>query len=235
MFAPSGGSSWTEIDELVLAQHPRQLRLLGHVVARGEQLALADDQRRGRRAAPRRPPPGWPRSARASCRSSRRSAPRRAGAPAPRTRRSTRASRAGRSRVSRRGSRGRRWAARRATSPSDCISASAFSAAAGPALWFAPIAATLERGEPLGGGARRHAAERLTVGVEGHQRDDRQLRDRAHRLDRGDELVEVVERLEHEQVDAAAFQHLGLLGDERRCLGRIEVLRPRPAGRSSRR
>ena len=64
----------------------------------------------------------------------------------------------------------------------------------------------VELREPLGRLARRHAGERLGALVEGHQRDDRQARDAAHRLDRVDELVEVVERLDHEEVGAAALE-----------------------------
>ncbi len=50
--------------------------------------------------------------------------------------------------------------------------------------------------------------------VEGQQRDDREPDTLAHRRDRVDELVEVVERLEHEQVGAAALEHRRLLGEE---------------------
>ena len=64
----------------------------------------------------------------------------------------------------------------------------------------------VELGEPLGRLARGHAGERLGALVEGHQRDDRQARDAAHRLDRVDELLEVVERLDHEEVGAAALE-----------------------------
>ena len=71
--------------------------------------------------------------------------------------------------------------------------------------------------EPLGGLLGGDATECLAVRVEGHQRDDRQARRRAHRLDRGDELLEVEERLEHQQVDAAALQHLRLLAERSLC------------------
>ena len=74
----------------------------------------------------------------------------------------------------------------------------------------------------------------LGVVVEGEQRDDRERRDAAHGLDRDDELVEVEERLDHEQVDAAALEHRRLLRIERPVLGRIEDLelaeRPDRAG-----
>ena len=93
----------------------------------------------------------------------------------------------------------------------------------------------LEPVEPRRRVARAHPAERLAVGVEGHQRDERQLRDAAHRLDRGDELVEVVERLEQDQVDAAALEDPRLLGHERPRLARVELLELAQAGRSRRR
>ena len=62
---------------------------------------------------------------------------------------------------------------------------------------------------------RRHARERLPVLVEGQQGDDRQRRDRADGVDRRLELVEVVERLDEEQVDAARREQFRLLGKER--------------------
>ena len=68
-----------------------------------------------------------------------------------------------------------------------------------------------ERGRRL---LRRDAAERLRVLVEGEQADDRQRGARAHRPDRRDELVELVEGLDHEEVDATAFEQLCLLGED---------------------
>ena len=62
---------------------------------------------------------------------------------------------------------------------------------------------------------RRNAAERLRVLVERQQADDRQRGDRAHRPDRREQLVQLVERLDHEEVDAAALQDPGLLGEDR--------------------
>ena len=53
------------------------------------------------------------------------------------------------------------------------------------------------------------------------------------RRDRVDELVEVEERLEHEQVDAAALEQRGLLGEE--LAGAPRSSPPRRAGRSRRR
>jgi hypothetical protein len=69
-------------------------------------------------------------------------------------------------------------------------------------------------GQTLRGLRGRHACERLRVLVEGHQGHDRQAGDAPNRLDGVDELLEVVERLDHEQVGAAALQHAGLLGEE---------------------
>ena len=124
----------------------------------------------------------------------------------------------------RRGSRGRRSGARRATSPSRCIAASAFSAAAGPALWFAPAAATSSSASRSAAVSAETPPSVWPSRVEGHQRDDRERRDAADGLDRGDELVEVEERLEHEQVDAAALEDLRLLAEELALLGRVEPL-----------
>ena len=59
-----------------------------------------------------------------------------------------------------------------------------------------------------------HAGERLGRLVEGHQRDDRQARHAAHGLDRIDELLEVVEGLDHEEVGAAALEDRRLLGEQ---------------------
>ncbi len=72
----------------------------------------------------------------------------------------------------------------------------------------------IEIGQPLGRLARGHACEGFGALVEGHQRDDRKARDGAGALDRVHQLVEVVERLDHEQVRSSALEHLGLLGEE---------------------
>ncbi len=82
--------------------------------------------------------------------------------------------------------------------------------------------------EPLGRLARRHARERLGAFVEGHQRDDRQARDAPHRLDRVDELLEVVERLDHEEVGAAALEDARLLAEELAAHPRGRRLADRP-------
>ena len=82
----------------------------------------------------------------------------------------------------------------------------------------------VEPGKPRGGLLRADTSGDLGLVVEGEQRDDRQRRDRACRLDRDHELVEVEERLDHEEVDAAAFEHARLLGVERSVLGRVEHL-----------
>ena len=66
----------------------------------------------------------------------------------------------------------------------------------------------------VGGVASANAGEGLRVVLEREQRDDRQARDGANGLDRDHQLVEVEERLEHEQVGAAPFQDRRLLGEE---------------------
>ena len=71
----------------------------------------------------------------------------------------------------------------------------------------------VELAEALGRRRGLHSAERLRVLVEGHQRDDRQRRHAAHGPDCELELVQVVERLDHEQVDAASGEHGRLLGE----------------------
>src|SRR5205809_953919 len=63
----------------------------------------------------------------------------------------------------------------------------------------------------------RHAAECLRLLVERHQRNDGEARDAANRLDRGLELVEVVERLDHEEVGAASLEDRRLLGEQLRA------------------
>src|SRR5205809_977328 len=55
-----------------------------------------------------------------------------------------------------------------------------------------------------------HACERLAPGVEGEERDDGQRRDRADCTDGRLQLVEVVERLDHEEVDPASLENLRL-------------------------
>jgi len=72
----------------------------------------------------------------------------------------------------------------------------------------------VEHGEPVRRLASGDPAERLAVLVEGQERDDRQARDALDGLDRGHELGEVVERLDHEQVCAAPFEDPRLLGEQ---------------------
>ena len=81
-----------------------------------------------------------------------------------------------------------------------------------------------ERDEPLRSRGRIDPARDLRLVVERQEGDDRQRRHGAHRLDRDDELVEVEERLDHEQVDAAALEHARLRGVEGAVLGRVEDL-----------
>ena len=101
---------------------------------------------------------------------------------------------------------------------------SASSAACGPAPWFVPIAATSSRASRSAAAAASIPPASLGVVVEGEERDDRERRDAADGLDRRDELVEVEERLDHEQVDAAALEHARLLGVERAVLAGVEDL-----------
>ena len=88
------------------------------------------------------------------------------------------------------------------------------SAAWRPTPWFAPIAATSTLARACGRLLGGDASERLRVLVEGQERDDRQRRDAAHRADRREQLVELVERLDHEEVDAATLEELRLLGED---------------------
>ena len=98
------------------------------------------------------------------------------------------------------------------------------SATVGPAPWFVPIAATSSAASRLRDGRRADAARDLGLVVERQQRDDRKRGDAAHRLDRDDELLEVEERLDHEQVDAASLEHLRLRRVLRTVLGGVEHL-----------
>ena len=82
----------------------------------------------------------------------------------------------------------------------------------------------VEPGKPLGGLGRTHAAGGIAVLVEGHQGDDRQRGLGAHGLDGGHQLVEVEERLDHEEVDAATLEYLRLLRVERRVVRDVEGL-----------
>ena len=71
---------------------------------------------------------------------------------------------------------------------------------------------------------RADAARRLGVLVEREQRHDRKRRDTPDGFHSGCELVEVEERLEHEEVDAAAFEDVRLLRVERPVVGSVEHL-----------
>ena len=93
------------------------------------------------------------------------------------------------------------------------ISLSAARAAWIPAPWLAPIAAT-PRAWRRSAASLPEAGERLRACVEGEHRQDGERRDAPHRFDRGHELVELEEGLDREEVDAAALEHLGLLGEE---------------------
>ncbi len=70
---------------------------------------------------------------------------------------------------------------------------------------------------------RRDAGQRHGVAVEAHQRDDRQARDRANRLDRELQLGQVVERLEQHEVGAAALQDPRLLRERLAAVGAVRA------------
>ena len=70
-------------------------------------------------------------------------------------------------------------------------------------------AASSSRREPLG----RRAVQRVAVLLGRHLRDDRQVGHAAHGVDRRADLVQVAERLEDEQVDAAFDERLRLLAE----------------------
>jgi hypothetical protein len=61
---------------------------------------------------------------------------------------------------------------------------------------------------------RRHPGERLRILVERQLRDDRKRRHVLHRRDRRLELVELEERLDHEEVDSAALEQPRLLEED---------------------
>ena len=104
------------------------------------------------------------------------------------------------------------------------IAASAVSAACGPAPWLFPIAATSSCASRAAASAARippdvsASSSKVSSATIGR---DETPRDGVHG---GHELVEVEERLEHEEVDAAALENVCLLGVERPVLGRVEHL-----------
>ena len=93
-----------------------------------------------------------------------------------------------------------------------------------PGAVIRPDRRDVERREPAGRGLGADAARDLRVVVERQERDDREGGDAAHRLDGDDQLLEVEERLDHEEVDAAPLEHLRLRRVERAVLGRVEHL-----------
>ena len=108
--------------------------------------------------------------------------------------------------------------------PVSRIPRSARRATVGPAPWFVPIAATSSPASrwaaasapiPPVTSASSSKVRSATIGSDGHG---------AHGLDRDDELVEVEERLDHEEVDAPSFEDPGLRGVERPVLGCVEDL-----------
>src|SRR5688500_16613431 len=79
----------------------------------------------------------------------------------------------------------------------------------------------------VAGLAGARAGEGLRFVLEREQRDDRQARDAADGFDRDHELVEVEERLEHEQVCPASLQNRRLLGEEPGSLFEVRVVAER--------
>ena len=69
----------------------------------------------------------------------------------------------------------------------------------------------------------RDPAERLRVFVEGEHGHDRQARDTLDGLDRGGQLVQVEEGLDHEEVDTAAVEERRLLAEDGPTLGLVEA------------
>ncbi len=82
----------------------------------------------------------------------------------------------------------------------------------------------VELPEPRAGVPRRDPCQCHGVAVEAHQRDDGQGRDGPHRVDGELQLEQVVERLEHHDVDAAPFEDARLVGERRavRVAGRSD-------------
>ena len=181
---PSGGSSWIETTNSSVLQQPLQLGLALLRVVHDRQSPLVDGERTRRRpvrvdrGADRRDLRG--RRAAAAADQARAEPARLRGELGEVLRRRVRVDDC----AARRGSRGRRSAAPRGRARRAASPASAASALAGPAPWFAPDRRDAELREPRAGLSRGHAAERLRLLVERHQRDDRQARDAAHRLDR---------------------------------------------------
>ena len=224
LLAPRGGSSWTETTNSLVAQHPREPGLLADRLRRDQELSLADDE------GERRLPALVDRAADGRDLRGRRAA---AAADQP----GAEAARLGRELAE---------VLRRRVREDDARAREAGEADVGKrsehetvALHFRervqrrrrtrtvvrPDRREPELAEAVGRVRCRDAAERLPVGVERHQRDERQARHTAHGLDRDEELLQVVERLQHQQVDAAALQHPGLLDEQRGRLGGVEQLR----------
>ena len=76
-----------------------------------------------------------------------------------------------------------------------------------------------ELGEPVDRFPGGQAGKRLGAGVEGQHCEDRQGGDAADGFDRRLELLELEERLDREEVDSAAFEHGGLLGEDLDAFG----------------
>ena len=88
---------------------------------------------------------------------------------------------------------------------------------AGPTAQLTPMIVAPRRLELRREPLRRRAVERVAVLLGRHLRDDRQIRHAAHRVDRRADLVQIAERLEDEQIDAAVGERLRLLAEVRRA------------------
>ena len=179
---PSGGSSWTETTNSPVASS--RASSVGSSCARRRDGGLAPRARvrrlwRGAVLVDRLR--GSPRSARASCRSSRRSGARRAHA--------RRAANSPKYSGVACGNESRApvivasptFGSAASAAPSPDISASAVSAAAGPRPWFAPKAATSSARSRSAASRAVTPADRDGVAVEAHQRDDRERGDASAR------------------------------------------------------
>ena len=87
------------------------------------------------------------------------------------------------------------------------------SIAAGPTLQFSPTTSAPQRSSSGTNASGARAVAGVAVFLGRHLRDDRQVADRAHAANRGADLVDVAEGLEHEEIDAAFDERARLLGE----------------------
>ena len=107
--------------------------------------------------------------------------------------------------------------------PLPFISLSAARAAWMPAPWFAPIAATPSSRRRSAARAAETPGERLRACVEREHGEHGERGDTADRFDRRFELVQLEEGLDGEEVDAAAFEDGGLLGEDLAALVGVDA------------